>query len=77
MLAKVFDEVKHSCLIQPKVGMHRDYHSRNLMLLENDEIGVIDFQEGLQNNINWFSNHWDLIQETADFPIGMSSAVRK
>ena len=38
---------------------------------------IIDFQEGLQNNINWFSEHWDLIQETADFPIGMSSAVRK
>ncbi|RKF14543.1 hypothetical protein DBZ36_18020 [Alginatibacterium sediminis] len=29
---------------QPQVAMHRDYHSRNLMLSEN-QIGVIDFQD--------------------------------
>lgn len=31
---------------QPKVGMHRDYHSRNIML-QNDELKVIDFQDAV------------------------------
>lgn len=29
---------------QPQAGVHRDFHSRNLMMLENGQIGVIDFQ---------------------------------
>jgi aminoglycoside/choline kinase family phosphotransferase len=53
MLAKVFDAVKNSCLIQPMAGMHRDYHSRNLMLLEGDEIGVIDFQDAVVGPITY------------------------
>lgn len=53
MLAKVFDKVKKSCLAQPKVGMHRDYHSRNLMLLDGDEIGVIDFQDAVIGPITY------------------------
>jgi aminoglycoside/choline kinase family phosphotransferase len=53
MLSKIFDKVKKSCLIQPMVGMHRDYHSRNLMLLENDEIGVIDFQDAVVGPITY------------------------
>jgi aminoglycoside/choline kinase family phosphotransferase len=53
MLAKVFSEVKNVCLMQPSVGMHRDYHSRNLMLLEDDEIGVIDFQDAVVGPITY------------------------
>ena len=53
MLGKVFDSVKHSCLMQPKAGMHRDYHSRNLMILNNDEIGVIDFQDAVVGPITY------------------------
>ena len=53
MLSKVFDAVKNSCLIQPTVGMHRDYHSRNLMLLKNNEIGVIDFQDAVVGPITY------------------------
>jgi aminoglycoside/choline kinase family phosphotransferase len=53
MLSNVFDGVKKSCLAQPKVGMHRDYHSRNLMLLKDDEIGVIDFQDAVVGPITY------------------------
>ena len=53
MLDKVFDAVKNSCLIQPMVGVHRDYHSRNLMLLKDDEIGVIDFQDAVLGPITY------------------------
>jgi len=34
---------------QPKVFIHRDYHSRNLMVLPNsNELGVLDFQDAMQ-----------------------------
>ena len=38
---------------------------------------ITSFDEGLKSNFDWFNNNWDKIQETADFPVGMSSAVRK
>lgn len=30
---------------QPQVFMHRDYHSANLMVLPNDQVGILDFQD--------------------------------
>lgn len=53
MLYEIFESVKNSCLSQPSAGMHRDYHSRNLMLLDNDEIGVIDFQDAVIGPITY------------------------
>ena len=32
--------------LQPKVTVHRDYHSRNL-LLDGDRLGIVDFQDAL------------------------------
>lgn len=32
---------------QPQVFVHRDYHSRNLMLCEDGEIGILDFQDAV------------------------------
>jgi len=37
---------------------------------------LIDFQEGLRANIEWFHDNWEKIESLADFPPGMSSAVR-
>jgi aminoglycoside/choline kinase family phosphotransferase len=36
-----------SALEQPVVCVHRDYHSRNLMVLPNGELGVLDFQDAV------------------------------
>ena len=36
-----------SALEQPVVCVHRDYHSRNLMVLENGDLGVLDFQDAV------------------------------
>jgi aminoglycoside/choline kinase family phosphotransferase len=36
-----------SALAQPQVCVHRDFHSRNLMLLEASNPGVIDFQDAV------------------------------
>ena len=38
---------------------------------------IISFENGLNENFKWFSNNWDKVQLSADFPVGMSSAVRK
>lgn len=37
---------------------------------------VLDFKEGLYANIEWFKDNWEKIEMLADFPPGMSSAVR-
>nr|WP_283102732.1 phosphotransferase [Shewanella abyssi] len=43
---KVFQILTDNVKQQPQVGMHRDYHSRNIML-QDDELKVIDFQDAV------------------------------
>ncbi|BDX05418.1 aminoglycoside phosphotransferase family protein [Planctobacterium marinum] len=38
---------------QPQVGVHRDYHSRNLMVLPDDSIGIIDFQDAVTGPVTY------------------------
>ncbi len=42
-----------SALEQPKVCVHRDYHSRNLMVLTEDSPGIIDFQDAVVGPITY------------------------
>ncbi|TNE78997.1 MAG: phosphotransferase, partial [Gammaproteobacteria bacterium] len=42
-----------SALSQPTVLVHRDFHSRNLMLLDNGGIGVIDFQDAVTGPLTY------------------------
>ena len=37
---------------------------------------LVNFKEGFEVNISWFQENWKKIQHVADFPPGMSSAVR-
>jgi len=37
---------------------------------------IVDFKEGFKDNIEWFKDNWNKIEQLADFPPGMSSAVR-
>lgn len=37
-----------NALSQPKVFVHRDYHSRNLMVTDPDNPGVLDFQDAVE-----------------------------
>ena len=60
MLKQVFETLASSALAQPQVMVHRDYHSRNLMIckanppLHNDEfIGIIDFQDAVYGPITY------------------------
>lgn len=52
MLADVFQLLVTNVAEQPKVGMHRDYHSRNLMLCDN-KLAVIDFQDAVIGPITY------------------------
>jgi UDP-glucose 4-epimerase len=36
----------------------------------------VEFEEGFRENIDWFRDNWGKIEAVADFPPGMSSAVR-
>ncbi len=42
-----------SALEQPVICVHRDYHSRNLMVLDSDSPGVIDFQDAVIGPITY------------------------
>jgi aminoglycoside/choline kinase family phosphotransferase len=45
--SNVHDILIASALEQPTTCVHRDYHSRNLMVLDTDSPGVIDFQDAV------------------------------
>ncbi|CAN5128503.1 phosphotransferase [soil metagenome] len=42
-----FDYLIEAALAQPRVFVHRDYHSRNLMLTEGRQPGILDFQDAV------------------------------
>ncbi len=42
-----------SALEQPRTCVHRDYHSRNLMVLEDNSPGIIDFQDAVIGPITY------------------------
>ena len=46
-LNSVFEAIVSNCLAQAQVFMHRDFHSRNLMYLEQGNPGVLDFQDAV------------------------------
>lgn len=45
LLAETFALLTANNLQQPQVVMHRDFHSRNLMVLADESLAVIDFQD--------------------------------
>jgi aminoglycoside/choline kinase family phosphotransferase len=61
-LAQVFDLIVKACLAQPKVLVHRDFHSRNLMVCAPYEVpgagpapnpGLLDFQDAVHGPITY------------------------
>lgn len=47
LLGEVSEKLVQSALEQPRVLVHRDFHSRNLMLVGVDDLAVIDFQDAV------------------------------
>jgi N-acetylmuramate 1-kinase len=60
-LSRVFDILIDNALSQPPVFVHRDYHSRNLMLLPSGNPGVLDFQDAV-----WGPPVYDLVSLLRD-----------
>ena len=52
-LKHCFSILAENMLSQPQVLVHRDYHSRNIMVLENGELGIIDFQDAVIGPITY------------------------
>ncbi|MEB2318785.1 MAG: phosphotransferase [Pseudomonadota bacterium] len=48
-----FERLVDAILGQPVVHVHRDYHSRNLMVLEHDGPGILDFQDAVEGPITY------------------------
>lgn len=51
-LGEVFELILANNLAQPRVYVHRDYHSRNLMVTEPNP-GIIDFQDAVYGPITY------------------------
>lgn len=56
-LAKVFDVLSAAALEQPRVFVHRDYHSRNLMVGDGarhgPNPGILDFQDAVSGPVTY------------------------
>lgn len=53
VLETCFKLLEANALEQPQAFVHRDYHSRNLMMLDNNKLGVIDFQDAVNGPITY------------------------
>ncbi|WP_293779864.1 phosphotransferase [uncultured Oxalicibacterium sp.] len=52
-LNSMFDLLLANNLAQPQVYVHRDYHSRNLMVLSQGNPGILDFQDAVFGPITY------------------------
>jgi aminoglycoside/choline kinase family phosphotransferase len=53
MLAGQFEILAQSALAQPAAFVHRDYHSRNLLVTETDNPGILDFQDAVWGPVTY------------------------
>ncbi|MEH6627219.1 MAG: phosphotransferase [Motiliproteus sp.] len=58
---EAFEQLIQSALAQPQVCVHRDFHSRNLMVTGKNSPGVIDFQDAV-----WGPVSYDLVSLLRD-----------
>ena len=53
MLDAAWDCLVNNALEQPQVCVHRDYHSRNLMVVPGHNPGVLDFQDAVVGPVTY------------------------
>lgn len=53
LMEDFFGQLIDSALEQPQVLVHRDFHSRNLMLVGHGELTVIDFQDAVVGPVTY------------------------
>jgi len=52
-LDSVFEQILANTTAQPQVYVHRDYHSRNLMVMKEGNPGIIDFQGAMYGPVTY------------------------
>jgi len=63
VLTNTFNLLNKNILAQAQVYVHRDYHSRNLMITNENNPGVLDFQDAViswdeELIIDWLVRYW-------------------
>lgn len=53
VLARTYAWLSRCALEQPKVWVHRDYHSRNLVVTACDNPGILDFQDAVRGAVTY------------------------
>lgn len=53
LIAETFEWLAASALEQPVVLVHRDYHSRNLMIAADNDPGIVDFQDAVLGPVSY------------------------
>lgn len=53
VLEAAFDVIVRNALAQPRVFVHRDYHSRNLLVTNERSPGIVDFQGALYGPLTY------------------------
>ena len=53
LLKNTYQLLEANALEQPEVFVHRDYHSRNLMVRANKPLGIIDFQDAVNGPVTY------------------------
>ncbi len=53
ILEQAFRHLTQAALAQPQVFVHRDFHSRNLLITEQRSPGIIDFQDAVQGPLTY------------------------
>jgi aminoglycoside/choline kinase family phosphotransferase len=53
MLDRLFETLAQSALQQPATFVHRDYHSRNLLVTMDNNPGILDFQDAVKGPVTY------------------------
>ena len=51
--SRLCDWLVDNALAQPRVFVHRDYHSRNLMVVDENNPGILDFQDAVEGPLTY------------------------
>lgn len=52
-LSSIFQQLNQNILAQPQLFVHRDFHSRNLMVTPINNPGILDFQDAVKGAITY------------------------
>jgi aminoglycoside/choline kinase family phosphotransferase len=53
VLVDAFHFLEKNALEQPQVFVHRDFHSRNLMVVNDETLGIIDYQDAVMGPVTY------------------------